>query len=151
MSALDSQTSRQLSDPIQPFILVLHKGENVIERLLASANAMNIKSAALIGLGAFKDPTISYYRLSSQQYEDKTFPGIFELISFNGNLTQIDGKLFAHVHVALGDEHHQVIGGHLKNAIVGVTVEIAVIPFANIIERTMDASVGLCLIRANNL
>lgn len=146
ISALDRQVCHQLTDPTEPFILVLHKGENVIESLLDCANTMSIKSAALMGLGAFADPTIAYYRLSTQKYEDKTFPGIFELISFNGNLTQLDGKLLAHVHVALGDEHHQVIGGHLKNAIVGVTVEITVVPFKNAIHRKMDNSVGLCLI-----
>ena len=146
LSTIDSQTCHELANPTDPFILVLHKGENVIESLLTTANAMNIQSAGLMGLGAFKDPTIAYFRISSQKYEDKTFPGIFELISFNGNLTQIDGKLFAHVHVALGDEHHQVIGGHLRSAIVGVTVEITVIPFANPINRKMDPSFGLCLI-----
>ncbi len=145
-SALDSHSCSQCKDPVDPFILVLHQGENVLESLLASANTMNIQSASLSGLGAFKDPNIAYYRLSTQQYECKTFPGIFELMSFNGNLTQIDGKLSAHVHVTLGDDDHHVIGGHLMGAIVGVTVEITVVPFKNAIHRKMDAGLGLCLI-----
>lgn len=142
-SAINTKNAHTLKDPEHPFILVFNKGEDVFETLLQCANLMNIKSAALTGLGALLDPCIAYYRLANKQPEKETFQGIFELISINGNLTQVDGKLYPHIHVALGDEKYRMIGGHLFSAKCAITLELTIIPFAKPIQREMNQDVGI--------
>jgi len=146
LSAVDLTTCEALIGTQSPFILVLHKGEPVLASILKCVKTLKIPSAALSGLGAFENPTIAYFDLSQQKYLDKTFPGIYELISLTGNITQSEGKPMAHIHVALGNKDYQVIGGHFKDALVGVTVEITITPLQNPIQRELDPTVGIRLI-----
>jgi predicted DNA-binding protein with PD1-like motif len=146
---VDLATCEKLKNTSLPFILVVHKEQNIIETLIKCMELMQIKSASLSGLGALKKVNIAYYNLETKEYEKKTFSEIYELISFNGNITQVDEKAFAHVHVALGDNDHGVIGGHLFEAVVAVTAEITVIPLAGVIRRQMNCELGLKLIASS--
>lgn len=146
ISVVDSSSCSKLADTDLPFILIVHKGESLIETILKCAQAINLKAASLSGLGALENPTIAYYNLNSKEYQNKLFPGDFELTSLNGNLTKAEDEWVAHIHVTLGDEDYRVIGGHLQNAVVSITTEITVIPFQNPIVRKMDADIGLKLI-----
>lgn len=145
-SAVDHNTCETLQNPTSPFILVLHKGQDVVPTLLACAKKMNIQSAGLAGLGALENPTIAYYHLPTQQYEPKIFEGIYELMTFEGNLTIVDGKLFSHIHVTIGDRAHAVFGGHFMGGLVGVTIEVLITPLQQKIYRSHDSCVGLNLI-----
>lgn len=150
ISVVDSNSCAKLAGISLPFLLVLKRGESVIESILKCATAAKIDGAALMGLGALENPTIAYYNLETKQYENKTYPGIFELISLNGNLARTEGgEVVLHSHVSLGDENHNVIGGHLTKAIVGVTAEITIIPFKGSVTRKLDPAIGLKLISTN--
>jgi len=145
-AAVDYLSCEKLQNPQSPFLLILHKGQDVVPTLLECANKMNIKSASLSGLGALENPTIAYYHLPTLKYEPKVFEGIYELMTFEGNLTQLDGKLSNHIHVTIGDRDHAVFGGHFMGGLVGVTIEICIVPFQQTIHRKFDACVGLNLI-----
>lgn len=147
ISAVDSRSWKKLSDNTSPFILVIHRGEQIIETILNCVQALEILSASISGLGALENPTIAYFNLHTKKYQDKNFSGIFELISLNGNIARAeDSSYISHVHVTLGNENYQVIGGHLQKAVVGVTAEITFIPFKGSMQRKLDADTGAKLI-----
>lgn len=146
-SVINSQTYATLKDPNQPFLFILKRGEETIATIKSCAQALKLKGAALVGLGALEDPTIAYYNLETQQYEEEKFIGIYELLSVNGNIAYAEtGEVIVHLHVTLADDKHQVIGGHLVHALVGITAEITVIPLPFPVIRKFNAEVGLKVI-----
>lgn len=142
---VDSQSGHKVLNTEKPFILALKMGENLFEGILRCANAANLKSASISGLGALDDVTVAYYNLETKQYQTKLFKGMYELISLNGNIALVDGKRFIHIHAALGTEQYDVVGGHIMDAIVGPSAEITIIPLSAEINREYDAVTGLKL------
>ena len=57
-----------------------------------------------------------------------------------------NNKYYTHAHVVLADEKFHGIAGHLNSAIVGLTVEIAIIPLQFPVQRAVDAKTGFGLI-----
>jgi hypothetical protein len=146
--AIKANSCAPLKNAQKPFMLVLDKGQRLIESILACANSAKLHSASFSGLGAIENPTLSYYEDSTKQYKTQTFEGSYELISLTGNITELDGKLIAHAHVALGDERYQLIAGHLNEAMVSITAEITIIPFDAPITRKLNPVFNLNLIEA---
>lgn len=58
-----------------------------------------------------KNPRLHYYDEKTQQNVYKTFSGVYELISLNGNIAfNQEQQRVAHIHVGLGDHHYQMLG-----------------------------------------
>lgn len=145
--AVDSNSCKGLKSPTTPFLVVIKKGQPLIETLTQCLTDAHVESASFHGLGALKDPTIAYYDLVHKKFVDKKFIGIYELVSLNGNLTNTQDQKTLHIHVGLGDEEYHMLAGHLKSAEVGVTAEISVTPYTGKIERKYDIETGLNLIK----
>jgi uncharacterized protein len=143
ISLVDTETCGKLAGTTRPFILNLNRGENLFQAILHCAEKVGLKSASISGLGALENPSVAFYHLHLKQYDTKLFPGIFELISMNGNISFVDGKHFAHLHAALGTAEHTVFGGHLMDATVGVLAEISIIPLDARVERRHIEALGL--------
>ncbi len=146
IALIDSHSGHKITNPEKPFILALKLGENLFEAILRCANAMNLQSATISGLGALDDVTVAYYNLQTKQYQTKLFKGMYELISLNGNIAFVEGKRFIHIHAALGTEEYQVVGGHIMDATVGPSAEISIIPLSGTMHREYDERTGLKLL-----
>lgn len=70
----------------------------------------------------------------------KTYTGSFEIISLVGTVEKGND----HLHIALSDDKGNAFGGHLKNgSIVGVTAEVVIAEFDNLIfRRVFDKNTG---------
>src|SRR6185312_16368723 len=101
--AVDSHSCGKLRGNSQPFMLVLKTGEELPEAIVRCATDANLKGASISGLGAIENPTLAYYLLDSHKYKTKTFSGLYEVTSLNGNIQQLENKPFVHMHVTLGD------------------------------------------------
>lgn len=143
---VDLETCSKLQNPKTPFILVLNCEDNLFQSLQTAAAKMNLQSASLNGLGALRDPKLAYYYLDKKEYKTELKPGMFELLAMNGNISFVDDKHFLHIHVALGEENYNVIGGHLMDAIVGASIEITVTPLNGKITREYSDKIGLKLL-----
>jgi uncharacterized protein len=134
------------ANAIAPFILVLNKGDKLIEAIMSCANKLQLKSAAIWGIGAIAEPKLAYYNLDTKQYSYKTFAGDFEIISLIGNITKLDDKYIVHAHIAVSDGNFQLVAGHLSEATVSVTAEITILPFSGAINRKLNSEFALNLI-----
>ena len=64
-----------------------------------------------------------------------------------GNIAQVDGAPFIHVHAVLTDMlKNDSIGGHVFEAKVAVTLEVHLVAFNEKITREMDDEIGLKLL-----
>ena len=128
-------------------LLILKKGDLVVDSIQKFAARENIKGALIQGLGAIKNFELGYYHLHTKTYERKWFKDDdYELLSLNGNIAIKDGAPFVHVHVAVGEVDFSVRGGHLFEAEVAVTVELGLTRLDRVPERHYDDCIGLYLI-----
>jgi len=111
-----------------------------VQRLAAERG---IEAARVTAIGAIEDPEIGVYNLDTKSYDRKVFPGIWELLSLNGNLALLDGKPFLHAHVAIAGDDYSVKGGHLFDALVGVIVEMFVDPYPTPLPRLACEEIGM--------
>jgi predicted DNA-binding protein with PD1-like motif len=69
-----------------------------------------------------------------------------ELVGMTGNISLVDGQPFIHAHGVFSDKEFATVGGHVKDLVVGPTIEIFLAPIDEKIERKMNDEVGLKLL-----
>lgn len=127
------------------YIIKLEQNEFVIETLTNFCQAEGIKNASFQGIGAAKDVTCGYYELTGKEYHFTDYPDLVEVVSMTGNVTLKEGDPFLHVHALFTDPQNQAFGGHVKEMIVGVTLEVVMHVYSTSIERKLDEEIGLWL------
>ncbi|MEK7628345.1 MAG: PPC domain-containing DNA-binding protein [Patescibacteria group bacterium] len=134
------------------YLLVLERGEELIEALTGFCTTQGIQHAVFQGIGAVEQIEIGYYNRESQHYSFRKEEGVFEVASLHGNVALVDGKPFLHAHAVLSrcDETLECIGAHIQAASVAVTLEIHMTVFTTPISRELDESIGLKLLRADS-
>ncbi len=125
----------------------LDQGDKIKESIHAISVAENIKAGTVTGLGAIKDPEISFYHLDKQEYATKVFHEDFEVLSLNGTLAFVDNAPQQHIHLVLGKDDFTTIGGHLEDAEVSVTLELCITVLEHNLTRELDENVGLPTIK----
>lgn len=123
----------------------IKKGESIKSFLVEKADSDEL-SGFFVGLGSVSDVEIGYYDIDSKDYNLKNLKGTFELVSLTGNISWVDDESVVHMHAALSDREGSMIGGHLNDATVAVTVEISVNDDGSYITRSFDEETGLNLI-----
>ena len=121
------------------YLLKILKGQEIIATITEFCETHNIKSGNVSGIGGVDQIRLYYYDNDLKDYVAKDFSGRnFEIISLNGNISLLDGKPFAHIHIALGDSDYSMFGGHLKSAVVGVTCEVFITMTDGQLTRSYD-------------
>ena len=128
------------------YIVRLDKGEEIVTALKKFCRAQNIKLGTVSGIGAANRVKIGLFDPVEKKYHDQEFSGNFEIVSLSGNITTMDGEVYLHLHIAVGDEKQRVYGGHLGQAVISATAEIVVNIFNGEVNRYFDDEVGLNLL-----
>jgi len=128
------------------FVLVLKTGEEIVEKLTEFLSENNITAGTVSGIGAATDIVLNYYNADTKEYEEKTFSDEYEILSLLGNVSLKENKPFAHLHIVLGTNDYECIGGHLKSARVGPTCEIVIQQLETELKREFDEATGLYLL-----
>jgi len=127
------------------WLVRIERGEEIVESITKFLNEQNIRAGSISGIGAASKVTLRYYSMVDKQYHGKTFEGEFEIASMNGNVSVMNGKIWPHIHIVLGDIEYQCFGGHLESGIVGVTCEVVIDPLNAELVRFADDDTGLNL------
>ena len=59
----------------------------------------------------------------------------------------MDGEVYLHMHVNLGNDEHKSFAGHLNSAFVSATVEVIIDAFEGEVDRKFSDEIGLNLLR----
>lgn len=131
----------------KPVIVRIDKDEEVISTLVKISSQLKLESGFFQGIGAIKKAIISFYDHQTKSYIDKEINQEMEVLSLLGNISYqyADDKPIIHSHIVLSDRNFQVIGGHLKEAIVGVTLEIVIFSLSDRVERVYNHEFNLFL------
>lgn len=125
------------------YIIVLPRGLYAMKSLLMFVERHKIQAGTIQAIGALEEVTLGYFLRDQGRYAERSFSGVFELISFIGNISLIDEKPFIHAHAVLGDRKFQTIGGHFFEGMVAVTMEVFLAPFSGAIRRRFDVEANL--------
>lgn len=132
--------------PIGTLILVLKRGDEILDSLSSYINDNCLNSAWITGIGALSEARLALYDLETKEYHHKDLAGPLELINLNGNVGKYKNEIALHLHVTLSDKNMKAFGGHLLMAKVAATCEIKISPLATPILRKHDSEIGLNLI-----
>lgn len=128
-------------------------GKNIVARLdiddeiIASLEIIckesNIKSARIHAIGAVKSATVAMFDFAKGDYNENSLDRFMELLSLEGNVTQMNGETYIHLHAVFGDCDGKAFGGHLKKAVIGATCEMFIEPLENTVSRVKEEKTGL--------
>jgi predicted DNA-binding protein with PD1-like motif len=127
------------------YLLRLETGENVNDQLEQFIVDKEIRGAFIQGIGGVQKATVGYYNLKRKKYIFRAVKNAVELVSLQGNIAWFETQPIIHMHAVITNMQNKAYGGHVKNIIVGATVEVRIILSDELI-RTPDAEAGLPLL-----
>ncbi len=128
------------------YLLRIMRGASVAETLRDFLVAQQIHSGSISAVGALEQVELGFFDREQKTYLRKQFKDVYELISFSGNISLVDGTPFVHAHVVLGDRDYRAVAGHFFEGTVAVTLEAVITPFDEKIKRSADPDTGLNLL-----
>lgn len=142
-SVVNKSSCSQMAGTIEPFILVLDNGDNLLESITRCVKAAKLSGASISGLGQVHNPALAYFTSNPNDKPTVTnFSGYYELSSLNGNVSVNGNTYYTHAHAVLADKRFRGIAGHVDAATVGLTAEITIIPLSGSVQRTLDVKTG---------
>ena len=124
------------------YFIYIEKNEKVMDTLTRFCRDQAITNGKISGIGAVKEIEIAYDTIG-KEYIRKQFPDVWELVSYEGNVTLKDGDPFVHGHVVLSNHDMKTIGGHLFETTVAAVGEFFLRKFDNDAYREINEDVGL--------
>lgn len=130
------------------YLLVLKKGESVIDTLTKFCIKNEIRAATLSGLGAVNEISCGYYDLEQREYFFTQYEGDHEVVGMSGNVILKDNEPFVHLHATFTNKENNAFGGHVEHMTVAVTLEVHVhvLSIDAELNRKHDDDTGLALI-----
>ena len=123
------------------------KGEEIVGKLLDVCKAENVKLGSLSGIGATNNVVIGLFDTREKVYHKKEIKDDMEIAPLSGNITTMDGEIYLHLHINLGDKDNKSFSGHLNSAVVSATFECIIDIIDGTVEREKDEDIGLNLIK----
>ena len=121
----------------------LFPNEDTQQELKKVCKKHKVETAVVFsGLGQLKQFQLGYYK-EKGNYTPQEFQKPHELLSLTGNISNQEGEYNFHLHVVLGDERKNVVGGHLISGKVEVTNEIVLLKTDLKVKRKLEESTGL--------
>ena len=123
----------------------LDVGEEVMEALKKLAEAERIRAAEVSAIGATDRAVIGVFDREAGAYRQEELNRFMEITSLMGNITEMEGKPYIHLHAMLADQDHGIHGGHVIEMRIGLTCEMFVRVMEGAIEREHSDELGINL------
>ena len=125
----------------------IDKGEEIVETLKQLCKDLDIKAGTITGIGATDKATIGLFDVKTKKYHSKEFVGDHEIAPLIGNISTMNGEVYLHLHVTLGNSEHMSFAGHLTSAVVSATFEGVIDIINGEINREFDENIKLNLLK----
>lgn len=119
-------------------VLRIDRGEEVMETLIKFCEKEKIRLGSIVGLGAADYLVMGLYDVEKQQFSEIKLEVPLEITSIIGNITEMDGKPYLHLHINASDANGHTYGGHLKAVRISGTSEIFVTVVDGHVGREKD-------------
>lgn len=144
MFAPDFREAMKYKKSGNAYVILLEKGDGIIEALTRFCAKEKIKAGSLSGIGGVAKIDVAYYDIRDRKYHARVLDKPpYEVVSLKGNVSMSEGKLKIHAHIVLSDSEFRAFGGHLNEASVFPMCEIIFTPLKAKLHRKKDAETGL--------
>jgi len=117
------------------WIVRLQDGERLPDALLEYGPG----AAVVAGVGMLRDLVMGYW--DGTRYMEEPVVEPVELLSFQGNIGELEGSPVVHAHVVVGKRDLRALGGHLLRATVHNTAELVILSLPGVrLERKPEPS-----------
>ncbi len=131
------------------YIVRLERGERLSEALeeFFAASSIEILGASVSGVGSAEKLDLGFYDPDVKEYQWKQFDDLYEIVGLLGTiaLDEHDNRMF-HLHGTFSDREYRVVGGHVKDFVVGATCELFIHSTYQPLKRKFDPQIGLKLL-----
>lgn len=132
------------------YVVRMDIGEEILADLKLLSEKENIKLAGVQGLGAVDAFEVGVFDLEKKTFTPTLYTGLHEITSLVGTIDTLNGAFNTHLHMSAARAGtNEVIGGHLKKAVIGVTAEILVRVLPGRVDRTLDESINVNILDFN--
>jgi uncharacterized protein len=131
------------------YLIRIDKGEEIVATLKKFCQDNKIMLGSISGIGATNQAVIGLFDPQTKKYSSRELTGNYEISGLSGNVTTMNGEIYLHLHITLGDATQNSFGGHLTSAIVSATCECIIDSIPGAAERKFDGEIGLNLLELN--
>lgn len=78
------------------------------------------------GVGMISNLELGFFDQKTDSYRNSTFPDVYDLTVFHGNISVMDEEIVIHAHIVMNDASFQAFGGHLVEGFCEVTLELLI-------------------------
>ena len=129
-------------------VLRIQKGEEILETIKEVCAREQIALAEVSGIGAVNDVTLGVFNSEKFEYESQRFTGDMEIASCTGSVTQMNGEIYLHLHMVVGNVTKSIVhAGHLNQARISLTGEFILRVIDGQVGREYSPEVGLNLFK----
>lgn len=129
-------------------VLRIQKGEEILETIKEVCAMEQIALAEVSGIGAVNDVTLGVFNSEKFEYESQRFTGDMEIASCTGSVTQMNGEIYLHLHMVVGNVTKSIVhAGHLNQARISLTGEFILRVIDGQVGREYSPEVGLNLFK----
>lgn len=125
------------------YFLSIDNHQEIASALTEFCKAEAITAGEIYGLGAVNDVVLRFFSPVTKKYVDMAFKEQMEMTNLTGNISEMNGNAYLHLHATFGKSDCSAIGGHLLTAVVSGACELVVIPSEAHLERKFSAETGL--------
>lgn len=125
------------------YIVSIANRARVEEAIEAFCHDLGIRSAFISGIGAVDEATLRFYDPTTKRYVDRCFAEQMEIAALVGNVSEMEGKVYLHLHITLGRSDYTALAGHLLSARINGAGEILITPLDAVTPRRYDPVTGL--------
>lgn len=124
------------------WVLRLDRGEEIVVSVAAFAAREGIRAAGVAGLGAVGETELGFFHPGTKSYDHQRFTGDHELGSLTGNVSELEGRPFPHLHAVIAGADFVAHAGHLFRGVVSVTCEIQLVTDPGVLARESRPDLG---------
>lgn len=118
-------------------------GQELISAIASYCKQRNILSGLVLGIvGSLERARLNFLVKLPGQYVSVDYAGPLEIVCAQGSVALKEGELLIHVHIQLSDQR-VCRGGHLAEARVFSTAEVAIGELDYQLQRAFDEYTGL--------
>ncbi|MEE6210655.1 PPC domain-containing DNA-binding protein [Salarchaeum sp. III] len=119
------------------FLARMEHGADWREEIEGLARDEGVEAGWFVAMGAVQDAELWYYDQDEFEYTSARFDEPLEVAACVGNVSLLDGDVFAHTHAVLSRKSGQALAGHLDRATV-FAGEVSLREFETPLEREHD-------------
>ncbi len=125
------------------YIVSIDNNTEIVKALHDFCEKLHVKSGTINGIGAIGQLCLRFYNPKTKKYEDREFREQMEIANLIGNVSQMDGAVYLHLHVTVGRSDYTSLAGHLQSATTSGVGEFVVEDFGESVTRVYSPELGL--------